>query len=1252
VRTRRSDTAKPSDPGALDLRLLGPLEVRRDGVLLKLGGAKPRTLLADLALHLGEAVSVDRLIDDLWGETPPESAPHAVEVHVSRLRKELGAALVTRDASGYALVLEPEQLDLTRFARRASEARALSERDPERAAEILREALALWRGPALAEFAFEPFAQGEIGRLEELRSEALELRIDCELQLGRTDLVSELQSLVAAEPLRERLREQLMLALYLQGRQADALAEYRAARSLLMEELGVEPNPSLRALEAAILRQDATLTLPVRQPAQAQRKLATILFADLADSTGLAVSLDPETWRAVQRRYFDAVAAAVARHGGTTEKYVGDAVMAVFGTPVAHEDDALRAARAAVETRDAVAGLEEALERELGIRLEVRVGLATGEVLSGGSAGDPLATGPAVNVAVRLQQEISPGEIAVDELTRRLTGGAGRFSELGALELRGLRRPVHAFRLDDLVEGAAALPRRLDAPLVGRELELAVLRDAFAAAVSERALRAVTVSGPAGIGKSRLADELIDGMADDAIVLQGRCLSYGESAPFGPLRDALVSKDAVAAALEGTSDARAIATGLEGVFGGDATVPADAVPWAFRRYLETLAARQPVVVALDDLHWAEPALLDLVEHFAASSREVPILLVCVTREELAEERPEFLLTASQVALKPLTDRETGELVNHLLPDSVLDDETRGRLIAAAEGNPLFLEQLVAHVGETGLLEPPPTLRALLAARLDRLGPGERGVLERAAVVGREFTAGDVKELLDGAVAPTAPAHLETLVRRGFVQLAVETGFRFRHGLIHDAVYRGAPKELRAALHERFADHLDRNAALDELVGFHLERAYRLHVELGEDDRRLRQLAADAGARLGRAGMLAWKRNDVHATVGLLERATALLPAESSLARELTCELGLALRAGGDGRRATDALALAARAASSAGDAHIELRAGMELSFVRLLEEPAREDDALLALAERAIPTFEALKNDRALGRALLLAGYVHGGRHLRCKEQEEAAERALASYRRAGWPVATCVGQLSSALYKGPTPAEEAVARCEALLAEDASGPAEEANVLVFLGGLLAMLGRFDDGRRSVARARAVFDELGQAGLAALSGEVAGGIELLAGVPAAAEQILLESCESLQRARLHTSSAACAGGLAAAFYAQGRYSEADEWSTTAESAASRTDLDARLAWEPVRAKLLARRGEHQRAERLARASVAVALGTDALNQRARTLLDLGEVMRLAGRESDAAELVEQARREYESKGNLAGVDHLASPVSA
>ncbi|MGZ4354361.1 MAG: BTAD domain-containing putative transcriptional regulator, partial [Gaiellaceae bacterium] len=769
---------------SVEFRLLGPLEVLRDGERVALRAAKQRALLADLLVHGGRVVSVDRLVDDLWQDSPPTGARHALEAQVSRLRAALGeAAAVVARAPGYAIEVDPQSIDTVRFERLLADAREAAARDPDRAAARASEALALWRGPALADFTYEPFAQAEIARLEGLRASAVELRIDADLALGRDGLVPELEALVAADPVRERLRAQLMLALYREGRQAEALAAYREARTALVEELGIEPGPELRELEAAILRQDEALTRPAQVSSPPQRKLATILYADLADSTGLAVSLDPEALRSLLQRYFDAASAAVSRHGGVVEKFVGDAVMAVFGSPLAHEDDALRAARAAVEVRDAVGRLDEEVARDLGVSLQVRIGLATGEVLAGGGAGEPLATGPAVIVASRLQLEVEPGEIAVDELTRRLTAGAGSFESLGDVDLRGLRQPMQAFRLEELSEEAPALVRRLDAPLVGRRDELAALRGALDAAVRGRALKAVAVLGAPGIGKSRLTRELLDAVAEEATVLRGRCDAYGEGTTFRPLREALGSTEAVAAVLEGEPEAEAIASRLEAVFRSDTAVPVEEVPWAFRRYCETLAARRPVVLALDDLHWAEPPLLDLVEYLAASARDAPILLVCIAREELAEERPAILGLGARLALEPLSDDETNTLADQLLPEAALDAETHDRLVAAAEGNPLFLEQLVAHIAETGLLEPPPTLRALLAARLDRLGPGERGVLERAAVVGRDFSVVDVTELLDAAAAPTAAAHLDVLARRGFIRHVGGTAFRFRHWLI-------------------------------------------------------------------------------------------------------------------------------------------------------------------------------------------------------------------------------------------------------------------------------------------------------------------------------------------------------------------------------------------------------------------------------------------------------------------------------------
>ena len=1216
--------AQVSDPGALEVRLLGPLEVHRDGQLLKLGGAKLRTLLADLAVHLGETVSIDRLIDDLWGEHPPDSAQHAVEEYVSQLRKKLGrSALLTR-APGYALALGAERVDLTRFAQRAAEGRALLERDPDTAAAVLREALALWRGPALAEFTFEPFAQIEIARFEELRQQCLEDRIEADLGAGRfADLIPELEALARAEPRRERLRAQLMRALYRSGRAADALAVFRASRETLAEELGIEPGPELRELEQAILRQDASLHEPPPRVAESdsvQRKLAAVVAIELTDFE----ELDPEALHQLVSDWQTRTAAVVQRHGGRLESISSDSATAVFGVPVAREDDVVRAARAALELRDA----------------RVQIGIETGEVVAGGS----LVAGHVLREARGVARSAGPGAVVAGERAAALIEHAARF-ESGSL------------RLLELVDDAPAFERRHDAQLVGRASELASLQRALDECVRDDACHAVQILGPPGIGKTRLARELSEAVHERALVLGGACRAEDAGSTYRPLLRIVraaagaESRDAIFARTEDES----VAVTLAAALGGDAGTPsAPEVAWAFRRFCETLAAEQPLVLVLDDVQWAEPTLLELLEQLAARGSG-PMLLLSLAREELREEQPSFLGGGGRVVLDALSAEETSALVRQLLGERPFAPELLERVVEAAEGNPFFLEQLLAFVAEEGAFAGrpfPPTIQALLAARLDRLGPGERAVLSRAAVVGREFSLPEVEALLEPQGVATVERHLRTLSGRGFVQ-AAEDAYRFRHVLVQEAVYRATAKTERAALHELLADHFDGMNELDELIGFHLERAYRLQVELGADDRRLRQLATDAGERLGAAGMLAWKRNDVHATLGLLERSTDLLPADSSLARELTCELGLALRAGGQAQRATDALLLAERAASSAGDAHVELRARMELSFLRLLEDSGTNGDELLHVVQAAIPTFEALRDDRALGRAWLLSGFVHGGRHLRCKSWEESSEQALDSYRRAGLPVATCLGQLAQALYQGPTPAPEAIARCEQLLVDDTVGPAGEANVLVFLGGLLAMRGRLEEARASVGRAREVFDELGQLGpAAALCGEVGGAIEVLAGDWGAAELVLLESCELLQRARLNSTFATRAGELAAAIYAQDRFAEADTWSRAAESAAANDDLDARLAWQPVRAKLLARRGEHADAERTARAAVVAAQSTDALNQCARVLLDLAEVLRLCGQENDAPELIEEARRSYEQKGNLAGADRIAAPSSA
>ena len=1229
------------DP-AIELRLLGPLELSRGGNTVALGGPKPRALLAVLALEPGHVVSVDRLVEALWPGETPDTAAHAVQVYVSQLRKALGADVIARRAPGYSLELEPERVDLHRFVQLASDGReTLAAGDAASSATVLREALVLWRGPALADFAYEPFAQTEIARLEELRTVVLEERVDADLALGRhAELVSELEALVQAQPLRERPRAQLMLALYRSGRQADALAAYRTARETLVEELGIDPGPELKALEAAILRQDESLLLeeaPRAKPAMQFRRLVTILFVDVVESMALAEALDAEALGRVLQRYFETVSAALTRHGGTVEKFAGDAVMAAFGIPVSHEDDALRAARAALDIRVGMAALNERLVNDHGIGIEVRIGIETGEVVATPTdARQRLVAGEAVGVAARLEQAAGADEIVVGELAGRLIDHAARLEPLGALEIKGKRESVRAFRLLEITPVAPAFERRLDAPLVGRKRQLAALRRSLKRATANSTVRVAVVVGPPGVGKSRLAAELarrVKGVTS----LFGRCLSYGDGITYWPLHEVL-------AQAEGGEERDVILAAL----GADTPPPAPEIAWGFRQFCEAKAREQALVLVFDDVHWAEPTFLELVEHLADKG-EGPILVVCLAREELLENRPEFLEgreNAERIELDALSADETDSLLEGL-GGAILETDQRARVVEAAEGNPFFLEQLLALALEGGLVERalPETVQALLAARLERLGPGERAVLERGAVVGKEFTAEDVTSLLDPDAAPTASAHLRTLSGRGFVRPRDGEVFSFRHALVQEAVYRAAPKRLRADLHERFADRLDTGthdiAEIDEFVGYHLEQAYNLRTDLGESDRRTARLAEDGGRRLGEAGVRALKRGDMHATTNLLGRATSLLPTEEPIRRELLCELGIALRTSGDSSGAEAALTTAIEESSAAGERRVELRGQIEREYVRLLHVPDTTADALLEATAEGIPLFETVGDDRSLGRAWLLAGYVQGGHLGHYKAMAESAEQAMLHYRRSAWPISTPAGELAAALYYGPMPVPMGIARCQELLRDRLVDHVGSAHILVFSGGLVAQRGDFDEARARIASARATYEDLGQPAVAATyCGALLADVELLAGEATAAEDILRQLCAELERTHDYSHLASRASDLAEALYAQERLDEAEAWTRVAESHASEDDLDAQTFWRSVRARVHARRGELTTAEELAQEASRLIRESDGLSRRGRVERDLGEVLRLAGRLNEAADAFNRAVDLFERKGNI------------
>jgi class 3 adenylate cyclase/tetratricopeptide (TPR) repeat protein len=972
--------------------------------------------------------------------------------------------------------------------------------------------------------------------------------------------------------------------------------------------------------------------VPAAAPAREQRKTVTVLFCDLTGSTSLGESTDPEALRALLARYFDRMKAIVERHGGTVEKFIGDAVMAVFGVPTVHEDDALRACRAALEMRDALP--------ELGIR--GRIGVNTGEVVVG--TAERLATGDAVNVAARLEQAAEPGEILIGAETERLVRDAVELGPERTLELKGKSATVAAQPLLAVVADGAT--RRFDVAMVGRERERRALDDAWQRAQSERACHLFTLLGAAGVGKSRLTAEFLASMAG-APVLRGRCLSYGEGITYWPVVEIVLQ---LGVPPENERAAAAIASLLGE---SDAPVNAEDIAWAFRRLLEQVA---PVVCVIDDLHWAEPTLLDLVDHVADWSRDAPILLVCIARPELLDRRPTWAggkLNATTVLLEPLSAEETDELIERLLGDADLDPALRMRIRDAAEGNPLFVEQMLAMVAESPGADVvvPPTIQALLAARLDQLEPAERDVLQRGAVEGKIFHRGGVE-----AMAPEehdVPRRLGTLVRKELVrpdraQLTGDEAFRFRHLLIRDAAYDALPKAARAELHERFADwleHTDGLIELDEILGYHLEQAHRYRLELGLDDERARALGGRAAERLAAAGSRAFGRYDVQAASTLFERALRL----AGSGPPVDWELGL-IRARLFSGRIADALATAddvVERARQAGDRPRELRGMLARALVTHLAE-GESQASVRPLAEEALSLFTELGDDAGLAEVWdAIARDEHNA--CRWEPRLEALRRGEAHASRAGnSALARHLQAIQSASYMfGPYPVDEALAWLDAHEL-DSFG-------IAFRALLHSYRGDFEEARRLCEVARQDARDRGQALILGSSGMHEAEIELLAENPAGAADAALASVAHLEELGEHGWMSTTAGWAAEALYRLGRDDEAWALTDKADAAGADDDVITQMFIRQVRAKILARRGRYAEAERLARQAIALVEPTDMLDAHGTAHVDLAVVLSAAGRGEEAAQELRKARELFAEKGNLvhvANVDRLLAEQSA
>jgi DNA-binding SARP family transcriptional activator len=1225
--------------------LLGPLRVTDGDREIPLPRQKHRALLAVLLLHLGETLTVDRLLDELWGERPPATAKNALHNYVSHLRKTLGPEVLRTDSAGYVLEAEPDDFDVTQFEGLLDAARAQAA--PERASTLAR-ALALWRGPALAGLEFERFAHGAASRLEELRTEAHEELVSAEMSLGRNaELIPRIEELVARNPLRERLHGQLMLALYRSGRQAEALAAYQYARRTLVDELGIEPGPSLRSLEQAILRHDPALDedTPVSsvepRPAdlRERRTTVTVLYAEVSART----DLDAERYGRLAARTFNELRAATEYHGGTVERLAGDELLAVFGVPERHEDDALRAARAALQIRSATQSSDET---------EVRIALDTGEVVATGPALRARIGGAPVARAKRLAEGAPPGEVVASSETLELLGDAAVTRPVASLVPRGSSTPVSVHRVEEVRETARRGPAART-PLTGRVAELRALGSAIDDVVEAGRSAVFTVLGDAGVGKTRLAAELARSLGDEVNLLVGRCVSYGSGATWLPLRGL-----AQTANVDVEHD---VAETIETLVSGGAVSVADA-SWAVRRLLESAARDRPALVVLDDVHWAAPTFLDFVGQLVESPVDARVLVMCLARPELAAERPAL----ASLRLEPLSGTETVELVD-AAADKALPTDARARIAELAEGNPLFAEQLVAYARERGvdaLGSVPPTIDALLASRLDRLDAEERSVLQRAAVIGREFWHGAVLEVTPPLEVPAVGRHLDELTQKGLIHTTRssserEDAFRFHHVLVRDVAYASLPKSQRSELHEAVAGWLDSSSgAEDAIVGHHLEQAYRYRNELGPPDPHTEGLAVAAGRRLSSAGLVAHQRGDSPAAADLLDRATRLLPQSDTVASDLLCELAIAEWSRDDAPRALETLDRAIAAARLQQSERAELRARVEQANLQAWTE-GRADE-LLRLAEDALPVFEQFEDARALGRTWLHVGWVLGGVQRQNEAWRDATERALAHYRRTSWSVATCVGDLASALLLGPVPATAARARCRELLDDPEHDRLARAHVQVALAGLEAMLKRFAEARRLIARARTVYEESGFVlAVAGRSDRSLGRIELLAQRPREAELVFRSCCETFERTGDRASLATTASELAEALYRRREYPEASRWIAVAEEVVAENDRGAQWRWRSVKAKLCAATGDTATARELAEAAVEITLGSDALNERGDALVGLAEVLRHADKPVDAADAARQACALYRQKENrvAAGqaqklVDALGQPSAA
>jgi class 3 adenylate cyclase len=1025
--------------------------------------------------------------------------------------------------------------------------------------------------------------------------------------------------------------------------------------------------------------------LGTTEPQAEVRKTVTILFADVVGSTSLGEQTDPESTRRMLSRYFDAMRRVIERHGGTVEKFIGDAVMAVFGIPSLHEDDGLRAVRAAYEMQGAVELLNEELASASWNPIALRIGVNTGEVVAGqATAGHTLVTGDAVNIAARLEQAADPGQVLLGGTTHRLVRSQVEAEPMPPLELKGKAEPVEAFRLISV--GNQGPIRRHDTPLVGRARELHVLEEAFDRANEEQACYLFTLLGTAGVGKSRLVHEFLGRMRERAQVLRARCLPYGEGITFWPVIELAQAAAGIEQNEPPATAVRKLRTLLEGMPDRDPildrvcptiglsedVVPTEEAFWGVRKFLEAVASTKPLIVVIDDLQWAESTMLDLIDHVADWSREAPILFLAIARPELLDARPHWgggKHNATTILLEPLGSADATELIANLVDDAELAKIVQQRIGDTAEGNPLFVEELVAMLVDQGVLQRenggwraaddlhtvsvPPSISALVAARLDHLEPLERDLIGRAAVVGKIFQRSAVAELSPPERRDDLGPRLMILVRKELVRpdRSATTGdeaFRFRHLLVRDAAYASLTKEQRADLHARFADWLERIAGdrlleYQEVMAYHLEQAHRYRSELGLTDELTVSLGLRATKHLRPAGMRALARNDQHAAGNLLSRAAALVDDDRERG-ELLIHVAATRVEMGDMEGAWRAFDDAKDAAVRAGDEELRLRAEVNRLEISMFTDPTVDENRVLARADE----LETLATEVGNKWGQIAAAHARANVYLtRCRWMDNlAAMQQSRDLMEPGedprlWQFTS--QQIRNALRYGPVPVREALAR-EAEL--NLAGDAADNTRGHFLAPLLAMEGRFDEARSKLASTR---DYLRERGMSLRLGSIAlagGTIEFLAEDIEAAQRELASGIAVLKEMGETGVLSTLASMQARALYLLGRRDEMEAAIALAREAGSPNDISTQSEWRFVAAMAAADDGQPDEAERLIGEAVELLEPTDFLEYRGNAFEALAHVEGRAGHADAREAALRRALAEHERKGNVVSAQHI------